>query len=121
MNLDPSEEVTLRTMVAWYLPFDLGRFIDPIVCRISDVKMCNALMETTLVNFLNISLIIIQRSGLSSQTQPVSIPCECVHCLRFKPPNTQPARVRQLQRSFPTERIRAHVIGGGYPHICSWG
>ncbi|KIJ12477.1 hypothetical protein PAXINDRAFT_101193 [Paxillus involutus ATCC 200175] len=71
MHLDPSEEVTLRTTVAWYLPFDLGRFIDPIVCRISDTKRCNALMETTLVNFPNISsLIIVQETGLSSQIQP---------------------------------------------------
>jgi hypothetical protein len=71
MYLDTSEEVTLRTMVAWYLPFGLGRFIDPIVCRISDVKMCNALMETTVLNFPNVSsLIIFEGSGPSPQSQP---------------------------------------------------
>jgi len=68
MYLDPSEEVTLRTTVGWHLPFGLGRFIDPIVCRISDVKTCNALMETTVVNFPNIStLIIYEGAGPSSQ------------------------------------------------------
>ena len=72
MYLEPaSEEVTLRTMVAWHLPFGLGRFIDPIVCRISDVKMCNALMEATVANFANVSsLIIFEGAGTSSQTQP---------------------------------------------------
>ncbi len=40
MYLDPSEEVNLQTAVAWHLPSDLGRFIDPTVRRISDVKMC---------------------------------------------------------------------------------
>lgn len=72
MFLDSSEEVTLRTTVAWYLPFDLGRFIDPIVCRISAIKMCNALMETTIVNFPNVSsLVIVDGSGgPSSQTRP---------------------------------------------------
>jgi len=47
MYLDPSEKVTSWTMVAWYLPFDLGRFIDPILCRISNVKMCNAFVRAT--------------------------------------------------------------------------
>ncbi|KIL62020.1 hypothetical protein M378DRAFT_807280 [Amanita muscaria Koide BX008] len=70
LYLGPSEEVTLRTTVAWYLPFDLGRFIDPIVRRISDVKTCNALMETTIVNFPNVLSLIIVDGGPSSQTRP---------------------------------------------------
>jgi len=71
MYLDPNEEVTLRTAVAWYLPFDLGRFIDPIVRRIFNVKVCNTLMESTVVNFPNVSsLIVVEGSGPSSQTQP---------------------------------------------------
>ncbi len=71
MYLDPSEEVTLQTAVASYLPSDRGRFTDPTVCRISDVKMCNTLMETTVVNFPNVSsLIIVEGCGPSSQTQP---------------------------------------------------
>jgi len=71
MYLEPSEEATLRTTVAWWLPFGLGRFVDPIVCRISDVKMCNALMETTVANFPNVSsLIIFEGAGTSPQTQP---------------------------------------------------
>jgi hypothetical protein len=71
MYLEPSEEVTLRTTVAWHLPFGLGRFIDPIVCRISDVKMCKALMETTVANFPSVSsLVILEGAGTSCRTQP---------------------------------------------------
>ncbi|KIM81879.1 hypothetical protein PILCRDRAFT_8529 [Piloderma croceum F 1598] len=52
MHLDPSEEVTLRTTVA--------------------IMMCNALMETTVVNFPNMSsLIVVEGSG---QTQPGPLP-----------------------------------------------
>jgi hypothetical protein len=47
MFLEPSEKVTFWTTVAWTLPFDLGRFIDPVLRRISEVKMRNALMETS--------------------------------------------------------------------------
>ncbi|KIJ08757.1 hypothetical protein PAXINDRAFT_18117 [Paxillus involutus ATCC 200175] len=91
MDLGYKEEITLRTMVAWYLPFDLGRFIDPIVCRRYNVKMCNALMETAVINFRNISHDCWGNwSFLSDSTSPT--PRECVYCLRFKPPNIQPAR-----------------------------
>src|SRR6266446_592909 len=66
-----SQKATLRTMVAWYLPFDLGRFIDPIVCRIFNAKKSNALMETTVIKFLNVSsLTICGDFGLSSQPRP---------------------------------------------------
>jgi hypothetical protein len=83
MYLDPSEEVTLRTTVAWHLPFDLGRFIDPIVCRTSDVKMCNALMETTVVNFPNVSsLIIVEGSGPPSGPLLVNAYTACASNLR---------------------------------------
>jgi hypothetical protein len=58
MYSDPLEEVTLQTTVAWYLPFGLSRFINPIVCRISDV-LCNASMETTVPNFPKVSFLAI--------------------------------------------------------------
>ena len=52
------------------LPFDLGQFIDSIVCRLSDVKMCNALIVTTVVNFPNVSSLFIICDKASSQTGP---------------------------------------------------
>ena len=62
------------TAVAWYLPLDFGRFIDPIVCRISDVKTCNALMETIVLDFPNISsLIIVDGSANPSQPGPLLV------------------------------------------------
>jgi len=71
MFLEPSEKVTFWTTVAWTLPFDLGRFIDPILRRISEVKMRNALMETTVVNFTNVSsLVVVDGCGPSSKTRP---------------------------------------------------
>jgi hypothetical protein len=66
-----SKKVTLRTMVAWYLPFNIGRLIDPIVCRLFNVKKDKALMETAVVKFLNVSsLTIYGDPGRSSQPQP---------------------------------------------------
>ena len=71
MFLEPSEKVTFWTTVAWTLPFDLGRFIDPVLRRISEVKMRNALMETTVVNFTNVSsLVVVDGCGPSSNNRP---------------------------------------------------
>ena len=63
-----SKKVTLRTMVAWYLPFNLGRFIDPIVFN---VKKDKALTETAVVKFLNVSSLTTSSFGRSSQLDPI--------------------------------------------------
>lgn len=74
MYVDPLEDVTLRTTIAWSLPFDLGRFIDPIARRVSDVKLCNTLMKNTIIKFRNVSSLVIVEGPCSfSQTKPCTI------------------------------------------------
>ena len=74
MHLELSGKATLRTTVAWILPFNLGQFIDPVMRRISDIKKRNALMETTVANFTNVaSLIVVDGSGTFFDTQPVPL------------------------------------------------
>ena len=68
MYLDPFEKIPLRTTLASYLPFDLGRFIDPILHRKSNVEMCKTLMQNAVLNFPNLSSLSI--FGHSSQTRP---------------------------------------------------
>jgi len=51
-----------------YLPINLGRFIDPLVWRLFNVKKDKALTETAVVRFLNVSSLTIY--GVSSQPQP---------------------------------------------------
>ena len=63
-----SKKVTLRTMVAWCLPFKFGRFIDPIVFNVNKDK---ALAETAVVKFLNVSSLSISSFGRSSQPDPI--------------------------------------------------
>ena len=74
MYWEPPGKATFRTTVARILPFNLGQFIDPVMRRISEIKKRNALMETTVAKFTNVaSLIVVDGSGTSSNTQPVPL------------------------------------------------
>ena len=62
---------TLWTRLARNLPFDLGRFIDPLLRTISSVDKCKMLMENTVPNFQNLSsLNILDGSGHFSRIPP---------------------------------------------------
>ncbi|KIM37763.1 hypothetical protein M413DRAFT_255192 [Hebeloma cylindrosporum] len=68
-----SRGLTFYTKIARTLPFNLGRFIDPAMRRISNIKRCNALRETTVINFSNVSSILIFEepcAGCSYETHP---------------------------------------------------
>ena len=87
MSLSPFEKIPLWTTPASYLPFDLGRFIDPILRRRSNIKMCNTLLQNTVLNFPNLSsLLIFDGSCPSSHTQPdpvlVNVYTACASNLR---------------------------------------
>ncbi|KIM37756.1 hypothetical protein M413DRAFT_30682 [Hebeloma cylindrosporum] len=68
-----SRGLTFYTKIARTLPFNLGRFIDPAMRRISNIKRCNALMETAVVNFPNVSYVLIfdgSHPSSASETAP---------------------------------------------------
>jgi hypothetical protein len=61
--VNPKSPQTLRTTLASYLPFGLGRFIDPILHDVSDVRKGDILIHNTVLNFSNLaSLEVINRS-----------------------------------------------------------
>jgi len=67
----PMEEFTLRKAIARRLPFNLGLFIDRTERRMFNFDKFNTLMERTVVNFTNISsLVIVEESGTLAQIHP---------------------------------------------------
>jgi hypothetical protein len=66
-----SKEITLRKRLGSYLPFKLGWFIDPEIRRISIVKTCNTLMQNAILEFPNVTSLVIVEGYRPIQPDPL--------------------------------------------------